>query len=101
MGRGGYADGACAFTDVRLQKETEGRTFANRTLSRLNTSATGYGFPGYGEVVMYDSQADNSAFDYMIYDEHLQFTEGLGLHLLNVPYATYEADKATREIMCR
>lgn len=93
-GGAGYADGACAFTDVRLQKETEGRTFANRTLSRLNTSATGYGFPGYGEVVMYDSQADNSAFDYMIYDEHLQFTEGLGLHLLNVPYATYEADKA-------
>lgn len=88
-----YSDGACAFTNVRLQKETEGRTFANRTLSRLNTSATGYGFPGYGAVVMYDSQADNSAFDYMIYAEHLQFTDGLGLHLLNVPYTTYEADK--------
>lgn len=91
--RDAFSDGALAFLDVKLQKQTQGYVYANRILSRADATEGGWDF-GYGKTMLYDRQIDNRPFDYMVYADHLVYDEGLGVHLKDVSYEVYENDKS-------
>ncbi len=91
-----WANGSCAFINVRLQKETigEGYVYANRILERANATLGGYD-SGYGTGVLFDRQIDNRPFEFPIYADVLSYEEGLSSHLIDTNYTTiYSANKA-------
>lgn len=90
-----FNDGALAFIDLKLQKETvqDGYVYANRILDRVNDTTGGGYDSGYGLKPLYDRQTNNTPYNFPIYADVLNYPEGMGIHLLNVSYEAYSADK--------
>ena len=89
----GFHDGTCAFLDVCLKKiEYDGCMSAVRAYDRITYPVTSGWTPGYDQLV-YNATIAANPYSFDIYADHHSYTEGFGVHLKNVSYEAYQADK--------
>lgn len=89
-----YGNGACAFLDVRLLKDVwDGYMPATRIYDRMENPGVGGWSEGYCDGAAFDTTIAGEPFEYMMYDDKLSYDGGIGVHLKNVSYEAYSADK--------
>ena len=89
-----YANGACAFLDVKLLKDTwDGYTPATRIYDRHANPGIGGWSVGYGDGMAFDTNIVGDPLSYMMYDDRVAYDSGMCVHLKNVAYEAYSAAK--------
>ncbi len=94
----GYAfqNGACAFLDVKLSKETDGYTHAAYIYDRAQNPGIGGFSYGFNDGVLFDADIKGDKLAYMMYDDPISYDDGMSIHLKNVSYETYSASDESK-----